>query len=161
MNYQNGIHLIDNFLSTKECHDVINYCHSASYNYGEFDAPGDIPTGMVHEIDETSWIYNKFFLKTKDLVKDLYLDRMYVNCFASGENPNFHIDGDHGITMLYYVNDEWDIEMGGETQFLIDDEIRGILPFPNRLVYFDANILHKATSYRTGHRFTLAIKYGI
>ncbi len=49
--------------------------------------------------------------------------------------------------------------MGGETQFLIDDEIRGILPFPNRLVYFDANILHKATSYRTGHRFTLALKY--
>ena len=63
--------------------------------------------------------------------------------------------------MLYYVNDEWDIEMGGETQFLIDNEIRGILPLPNRLVYFDANILHRATSYRSGHRFTIAIKYGI
>ena len=84
---------------------------------------------------------------------------MYVNCFAPSENPHFHVDGIHGITILYYVNDEWEIEMGGETQFLIDDEIRGILPFPNRLVYFDANILHKATSYRTGHRFTLALKY--
>ena len=92
-------------------------------------------------------------------MEDLKLDRMYVNCFASSENPHFHIDGDYGITMLYYVNDEWDIEMGGETQFLIDDEIRGVLPFPNRLVYFDANILHKATSYRSGHRFTLALKY--
>ena len=52
MKHQSGIHLQDNFLSTKEYHDVINYCYSASYNYGEYDAPGDIPTGMVHEIDE-------------------------------------------------------------------------------------------------------------
>ena len=159
MKHQNGIYIRDNFLSTKEYHDVINYCYSASYNYGEHDAPGYMPTGMVHEIDEKSWIYNLFYFKTKDFVGDLKLYRMYVNCFAPSENPHFHIDGDHGITILYYVNDEWNLEMGGETQFLIDDEIRGILPFPNRLVYFDANILHKATSYRSGHRFTLALKY--
>ena len=45
-------------------------------------------------------------------------------------------------------------------QFLIDDEIRGIPPFPNRLVCFDSNILHRATTFRDKFRFTLALKYG-
>ena len=30
---------------------------------------------------------------------------------------------------------------GGETQFLIDDEIKGVQPLPNRIVGFDANLL--------------------
>jgi len=62
---------------------------------------------------------------------------------------------------LYYAVEEWNIEYGGETQFVVDDEIRGVFPFPNRMVMFDANILHRATAFRTGHRFTLAVKYGI
>ena len=44
---------------------------------------------------------------------------------------------------------------------LIDDEIVGILPLPNRMVYFPAKIMHRATSFRDRHRFTLALKYGI
>jgi hypothetical protein len=51
--------------------------------------------------------------------------------------------------------------MGGETQFVIDDEIKGVFPIPNRMVMFNANILHRATTFRSRHRFTLAIKYGL
>ena len=46
-----------------------------------------------------------------------------------------------------------------ETQFYIDGEIRGVVPISNRMVYFDANILHRATTFRDRHRFTVAIKY--
>ena len=70
-----------------------------------------------------------------------------------------YVDGSHGVTFLFYANEEWSIEMHGETQFLIDDQITGILPYPNRMVKFDADILHRATSFRDGHRFTLAVKY--
>ena len=47
---------------------------------------------------------------------------------------------------------------GGETQFLIDDEIKGVLPLPNRIVGFDSNLLHNL-SFRDNHRFTLAAKF--
>ena len=47
----------------------------------------------------------------------------------------------------------------GETQFLIDGEIKGILPKPNRMLGFDADLLHRATTFRDKHRFTIAIKY--
>ena len=84
---------------------------------------------------------------------------MYVNCFAPNENPYFHTDGDNGLTFLYYPNMDWDLQEGGETQFYINDDIYGITPIPNRMVVFDANIQHRATTFRNQYRFTLAIKY--
>ena len=84
---------------------------------------------------------------------------MYINCFAPSENPYFHIDGESGMTLLYYPNIEWSINDGGETQFYIDENIYGITPIPNRMVIFDASIFHRATTFRNTHRFTVAIKY--
>ena len=64
------------------------------------------------------------------------------------------------ITFLYYVpTANWDIDDGGETQFFHNDEMIGVMPFPNRMVYFDATILHKATSFRDRWRWTVAVKY--
>ena len=152
------IKIFDKFLSIDEHKSVLKYCLKASYTYGEWDRPGTPPTGMVHEIDTANEIYKLFESKTKDLVSDLNLNRMYINCFAPTECPYFHVDGE-GITFLYYPQDAWNIDMGGETQFIIDDEIKGIFPIPNRMVMFDAGILHRATTLRSKHRFTLAIKY--
>ncbi len=84
---------------------------------------------------------------------------MYVNCFAPCENPYFHTDGDKGMTFLYYANDRWELNDGGETQIVVNDEIKGILPIPNRIVGFDANLVHRATTFRFKHRFTLAAKF--
>ena len=87
------------------------------------------------------------------------LYRMYINCFAPNENPYFHVDGE-GYTFLYYCdNEEFDLNEGGETQFLVDNDLMGVLPVPNRMVIFDGTIKHRATTYRSRHRFTIAIKY--
>ena len=152
--------IIDDFLDKKDLQYVIDYCLKSSYTYGERDLKTHPPTGMVHEIKRFEYIYKFFESKIRDsnLVKEMNLYRMYVNCFSPSENPYFHIDGDDGLTFLYYV-DEWKLDDGGETQFLIDNEIKGVLPIPNRIVGFDANIWHKATSFRDKHRFTLAIKF--
>jgi len=84
---------------------------------------------------------------------------MYVNCFVPCERPYFHTDGDEGVTFLYYPNMKWDKDDGGETQFLMNDDLYGVLPIPNRMVVFSANLLHRATTFRNDHRFTVAIKY--
>lgn len=153
------IQVIDNFLSPDQRDFVIEYCENASYHYGEIDRDGLVPTGMVHEIDETCEIYKLFQHSTQHLVPELELNRMYVNCFAPSENPFFHTDWKDGVTFLYYPTDGWALDDGGETQFYINGEIKGIVPQPNRIVYFDANILHRATTFRDRHRFTVAIKY--
>jgi hypothetical protein len=157
------IEIIDDFLPLTQCKQVVEYCYKAPYYYGEVDvanSPNE-PTGMVNDIGNVTEIYKLFEESTQHLFPDLKLVRMYVNCFSPGEQPYFHLDSDE-ITFLYYVpTAKWSFDDGGETQFFMDKEIRGVVPIPNRMVYFDANILHRATSFRNRHRFTVAIKYGV
>ena len=157
-----GLNISDNFLSEEDYKKVIEYCVKANYTYGEVDNSDTPPTGMVSEITEDSDLFSLFAdiieNKYEKLTKDK-IYRMYINCFAPSENPYFHTDGESGVTVLYYPTENWNINEGGETQFLTDEHIIGILPIPNRVIVFDAPIPHKATSFRSQHRFTVAIKY--
>jgi len=167
-----SIIVYDDFLSKDEHQFVLNYCYSSSYHYGESDFLQNFNpkycTGLVHNVfpnDNLSKESKKFYdlfsnsIQEKIIkIKSLEMYRMYINCFAPSENPYFHIDG-KGYTLLYYANDNWDVNDGGETQFFIDNNLYGVIPVPNRLVIFNAGLLHKATSFRNRHRFTVAIKY--
>ena len=151
----------DNFLSQNEYESVLDYCINTEYSFGERDDENLPPTGMVRNIEKVEMIYDLFSQRLEEkcsFLKDMKLYRMYVNCFAPGENPYFHTDGE-GLTFLYYVNPEWNVQEGGETQFYVDDNVYGVSPIPNRLVMFNGMILHRATSFRSQHRFTVAIKY--
>ena len=153
--------VVDKFLETKDAEYVYKYCLTSSYTYGETDTDTTPPTGMVHEINKTERIYKLFKKRIQEVFTNLQnvsINRMYVNCFAPSEKPYFHTDGKKGITFLYYINDSWQLDDGGETQIIVDNEIKGILPIPNRLVGFDANLVHKATTFRNKHRFTIAVK---
>ncbi len=155
------INFDDNFLEKKEFDIVHDYCLNTSYYYGESDNGDGIMTGMVHDISEIEFVYKLFRKKLMDkcpFLSDMKLYRMYVNCFAPNENPYFHTDG-KGVTFLYYVNGGFDLQEGGETQFFVDNNLYGVLPVSNRLAMFDGMILHRATSLRNDHRFTIAIKY--
>jgi hypothetical protein len=153
----------DNFLSAEEHLKVIEHCLSCLYVYGESDDYGLPPTGMISQVQARDEIFDMFKTKLKEkcsLLKEMSFYRMYVNCFAPNENPYFHVDG-KGLTFLYYASDvNWDVQDGGETQFHLDGNIYGVSPIPNRLVMFDGMILHRATTFRDRHRFTIAIKYG-
>ena len=155
------IRIFDNFLSDDEQDQVMDYCENeARYKYGESDDGTTPACGVTHNIPKDSFMYKLFAEKTKSLVpKDTPLYRMYINCFAPGEIPYFHNDGDDGVTFLYYPQENWKPNDGGETQFIINGNIQGVVPVPNRLVSFDAFIVHRATSFRDRWRFTVAIKY--
>jgi hypothetical protein len=133
------------------------------YQYGEVDYDGYPPTGITSEITPNNNIFhiilNKILETNNNIDKDS-LCRMYVNCFAPLEHPYFHTDSDeYGITFLFYLNTIWNIDDCGETQFLINNQIIGIPPIPNRMIAFDSELLHKATSFRNRHRFTIAAKF--
>ena len=151
----------DNFLSQNEYESVLDYCLHTEYTFGEIDDDGLPPVGMVRNIEKVEIIYDLLSDRLEEkcsFLSDMKLYRMYVNCFAPGENPYFHTDGE-GITFLYYVNPDWNIQEGGETQFYVDHNVYGVSPIPNRLVMFDGRMTHRATSFRSQHRFTIAIKY--
>lgn len=157
------INYSDNFFTQKEQEIIYEYCIRAKYSYGEQDNDDGPVTGMVHDIPETEFIY-KLFSKTLydrvEFIRDMNLYRMYINCFSPYERSDFHTDGE-GYTFLYYPDPEiYEVNEGGETQFIVDDNIMGVLPISNRMVVFDGTIIHRATPFRSRHRFTVAIKYG-
>ena len=152
----------DGFFTETEQKIIEQYCHDARYIYGEHDNPDSTVTGMTHDIPETEFVY-KLIAKTlhdrAEFTRNMNLYRMYVNHFAPSEEANFHNDGE-GYTFLYYPHtEEYDLDEGGETQFLLDGNIFGIRAISNRMAVFDGQIPHRATPFRTQHRFTIAIKY--
>jgi len=156
------INYSDNFFTETEQRVIYEYCLSAPYQYGETDNGDHRITGMTHNVPETEFIY-KLIAKTLydrvEFIRNMRLYRMYINCFAPSEQPNFHIDGE-GCTFLYFpFLEQPNLDEGGETQFFIEDNIYGIRPIPNRMIIFDGMIQHRATAFRSQHRFSLAIKY--
>ena len=156
------INYSDNFFTETERNIIFEYCTKAKYTHGEQDTNTTPVTGMIHNIPETEFIYkliSKTIFDRVEFIRNMKLYRMYVNCFAPSENPYFHEDGE-GYTFLYYPDPH--IHMlndGGETQFVMDGNIMGVFPTTNRMVIFDGTIVHRATTFRDRHRFTVAVKY--
>lgn len=160
------IEIVDQFLSEDEYYRVESIKYSPNFRYGEYDVhltTKFMKNGMTLDLTPDYEVYQIFSNKINnnfEIIKNLKIYRMYVNCFAPSEWSYYHTDSDdYGITFLYYINDFWEINDGGETHFLINDEIKGILPIPNRLIMFDSRLLHRATPFKSNHRFSLAVKY--
>ena len=158
----NAINIIDDFFSYEDFLGINDFCKKTVYVFGSKDTLDLPPTGMTHTVQPNTKLYDLFKSSTQKLVgDDLLFHSILINCFAPSENPYFHTDFSvkECVTFIYYPNMEWDMDWGGETQLFIDGEIRGIIPKPNRMIYFDSSILHKATPFRDNYRFTVALKY--
>jgi len=164
---------IDNFFTQVEYYNIVQYCLNANYIFGISDNPNTPPTGMVSDVDSDQQIYELFSksIDTKiEEVQSLNLHSLRINYFVPLENPYFHTDYESGITCIYYIgpikaigqkwkDTQYEVNDGGETQFIVKNKSFNILPIANRMCFFDSNILHRATSFRDKYRFTVAIKY--
>ena len=92
--------------------------------------------------------------------------RCYCNHAGYGDMLFTHTDaapGRPGLTALWYVAPEWNVEWGGETLFFnsqMDAEV-AVSPRPGRLVVFDGSITHVGRPPNRicyAPRYTLAFK---
>jgi hypothetical protein len=155
----------DNVFTNDEHKMILEMCSQSKYTYGTGDKPGFKPTGSVCRLDQKDEIPTLIINRLSEIDPELkthIIKKIYINCFAPSENPYFHQDSlsPSAVTALYYPHDFYDENEGGETQILAsDDLIVGIKPRPNRVLIFKSNLVHRATAFRTKHRFTIAIKY--
>jgi len=155
------IKIHDNFLEKEDLESFYSFCLRSPYYYGERDNPDNTPTGLISPVNPDNFWYGFFKERSREVFGiEQRIYRMYINLFVPGELPYFHYDGPSGEhTLLFYPNPYKHIDSGGETKFLVNDEIRSILPVTNRSILFDASITHSASSFRDDPRFTLAIKF--
>jgi hypothetical protein len=93
--------------------------------------------------------------------------RAYTNVASFGDMLFTHTDclpGQHDLTALWYLCEEWDIEWGGETLFYdsADEVAVALSPRPGRLVVFDGAIKHVGRPPNRicyAPRYTFAIKF--
>ena len=76
------------------------------------------------------------------------LGNVYTNMLLSMDRPKAHIDNvdPKNRTVMFYTNNEWHRDWGGETVFYDFDFniIKSVLPKPGRVVSFDGRIPHSA-----------------
>jgi len=92
--------------------------------------------------------------------------RCYCNYAAYGDMLFTHTDslpGEKGLTALWYIASEWNVEWGGETLFYDSnmDAVAVVSPKPGRLVVFDGSITHAGRPPNRicyAPRYTLAFK---
>ena len=92
--------------------------------------------------------------------------RCYCNHAAYGDMLFTHTDaqpGQKGLTALWYIAPEWNVEWGGETLFYNTnmDAEAVVTPKPGRLVVFDGGITHVGRPPNRvcyAPRYTLAFK---
>ena len=141
-----------------EIHEFL--LRDSHFKYGERDRLDLEPVGMVVELDNTD--LSKYLAEIAaskfEQLKGLELQRSYVNLFLPNDRPYFH-QGGEVFTCLFYLTPQYDIDEGGETQFIVNNMIHGLPPRPARLVVFDGMLWHRATSYRSHPRLTAAVKF--
>tara|TARA_B000000609_G_scaffold152870_1_gene140770 strand:- start:1226 stop:1765 length:540 start_codon:yes stop_codon:yes gene_type:complete len=71
--------------------------------------------------------------------------RVYTDLIRFGDRPRSRVEdvGSNNRTIIFYTNDQWHRDWGGETVFYEGDEIfKSVLPRPGRIVSFDGRIPH-------------------
>ena len=139
--------------------------------------------------DITKWRKFKYDLKfnndveknlkknTENILKNLKyfellkLERVYASANPYGTVHESHKDYKEntkgGITVMYYLNNNWDLSLAGETVFYDNNSFdiqKSVIPKPGRVVIFDGLIEHCArdtTRNSNDLRMVLTFKYKI
>jgi hypothetical protein len=85
-------------------------------------------------------------LSERHLAAGSKLIRCYVNGYTYGTDGYFHSDSQRAdeSTTLIYLCRQWDKDWAGETVIELADDFASVLPAPNRLIQFDAQLPHCA-----------------
>jgi hypothetical protein len=172
MNFYDQITQYENFLPHDMLHEATSYLQRP--NWGIQKSRNDYKSYKLF------WVMNllqdDFF--TRDIFKlitDVIGDRKLINVHANAQSfgqdgvPHVDFDTDEAQSFLIYLNDDWDIQWGGETYFLdrysingietqISNQLMSVLPVPNRAICFPSNMFHFGSSPKRdfyGIRYTI------
>jgi hypothetical protein len=139
--------VINNFLSEKECKDLIHKFKSLNGNYVLYN--------KRYLINLNNWIKEPLFANTikKFERKDIKINNIEIVFWPIGEFHEWHDDTIYyDITTITYLNEEYE---GGRT-IVEDIEIK---PEIGKYIEFNSNRKHMVTKLTSGERFVLLCWY--
>lgn len=94
---------------------------------------------------EIEKIWNTINFSFKEDGFNLKVERVIANLFNHGDSSWLHKDceNDSAWTAIVYLNDYWDLNWGGETILVKDNEIlKAFAPTPGKFILFKSNMVH-------------------
>ena len=164
--------ICDGFIEPALVTKIGNIVKSLHYQRKEKSRP-DVPAAAASaDIADSVLTVDPFFLRLRQVAEQMFPgealrdQRAYVNSSVYGDTYYAHRDCSahrNHVTVLYYVNLEWQTDWGGETIFYDDDNEAQLVVAPKagRMVISRGAILHRGTvPTRACHeeRFTIAYK---
>ena len=76
---------------------------------------------------------------------NLTVNRVIGNLYAHGDSSWLHVDSNQSkdYTAIVYLNEFWDLNWGGQTILVEDNEIiKSFAPTPGKFILFKSDILH-------------------
>ena len=164
--------LCDGFVDPAHVTKIANVVKTLNYQRKERSRP-DLPAvASSADIVDAALRMDPFFLRLRQVAEQMFSgevlrdQRAYVNSSVFGDMYYAHRDcaaHRNHVTILYYVNLNWQTDWGGETIFYDDDNEAQLVvtPRPGRMVISRGAILHRGTvPTRACHeeRYTIAYK---
>jgi hypothetical protein len=147
----------DNLYDKNSSKNIFNYFKNLGWSFDgksitNISTKWSYSLNYKHEYENNFLNLSNILLKKYGLNKIFKLSRAYASANTYGYVGEFHTDDyakeyNEIVTVMFYLNDEWSIDFGGETFFLNQnkDEIENaIIPKPARAVIFDGFIHHGA-----------------
>ena len=151
LSMKNKIKVLDNFLPTNDHHKIYEIVINSLFRIGWSDTleerhkayPNLHSVYTFEDVQKLNILDSIFKLNIKDVSLNTYWKCM-VNLTKPMDVNFVHLHPDQ-VGAVYYANETWNPEWGGETLFYEDNtkDIRFSSPYtPNRLIIFDGAIPH-------------------
>jgi len=145
----------DNLYDENSAENVNKYFLSLPWTFSgknktEMSKKWDYALNFNDNVEKKFLELNNILIKKYGLDKIFKLKRAYASASTYGISGEYHIDDQANdfneiFTVMFYLNNKWDIEYGGETLFLNEkreDIDHAVLPKPGRGILFDGFIYH-------------------
>lgn len=165
--------ICDGFIDPSFVTTIDTIVRTLRYQRRERSRP-DVPASAASaDIADAALTADPFFLRLRQVAEQMFPgetlrdQRAYVNASVYGDSYYIHRDCSahrQHVTVLYYVNLEWQADWGGETIFYDDDYEPQLVvgPKAGRMVISRGAVLHRGTvPTRACHeeRYTIAYKF--
>mgnify|MGYP000491598586 CR=1 FL=1 len=165
MDTNNTVYVKDKFLTSQECHTLIDFFNKYYEQYGilfddrkiihipkiTVDLSNDDPR---NDADLLKHITSKLEHNIKNIDTSAYVNYSHITMREIDNYQEYHYDFNyHTYTSVLYLNDDFE---GGETE--VEDKV--IEPLQGSLITFAGNVLqHRVLPVKQGKRYTILVWY--
>lgn len=160
------VKVFDDLFDEQFIADMDAYVKTLPFTQTEVDVhETHLQQGKSTDFDREHPLIKRMIDTYAEYIDSSILQRTYCNKILNTDTPQSHTDSKYEVdmTVLYYVNKDYNFEWGGETLFYDNEDANlAVTPKPGRVAIFPGNILHSARPFLmhvTEPRYTIAFKY--